>query len=100
MMKLVNDVEASAILGMSAAWLRRMRVIGGGPSFVKLGNATRYDLEDLQVWVESRKCRSTSDEKYKRARQADDLVFRPKGSKSNIDIETINSKLRGLDHEE
>ncbi|WP_246692431.1 hypothetical protein [Methylobacterium sp. WL1] len=38
-----------------------MRVVGGGPEFVKLGRSVRYQPVALAAWVESSRRRSTSD---------------------------------------
>lgn len=76
--KLIDDIDVSMKIGMSKSWLRGMRVKGGGPPFYKLGNAVRYDDNEVYEWLESRKCTSTSSESYKRAREADDLHYQPK----------------------
>ncbi len=39
----------------------KLRVYGGGPSFVRLGRLVRYRPADLDAWVEGRIRTSTSD---------------------------------------
>lgn len=53
---------AASYLNTSRATLARWRVQGGGPPFIKMGGRIRYDVEDLDAWLESRRRRSTSDE--------------------------------------
>lgn len=60
-MKLVDETEASRMLGTSVRTLQKWRYRGGGPPFVKLGRLVRYDVEDLTEWVEARKLASTSE---------------------------------------
>jgi hypothetical protein len=56
------DTEgAAAYTGFEAGYLAKLRTIGGGPTFIKTG-AVRYDPDDLDAWLESRKRISTSGE--------------------------------------
>jgi len=59
--RLVNVVEAAERLGVSVSYLNKMRLVGRGPLFVKLGARVCYDPADLLAWVESRKRCSTTD---------------------------------------
>lgn len=46
------DTKASAeYLGLSPNTLSRWRWSGDGPVFVKLGNAVRYRIEDLDAFI-------------------------------------------------
>jgi excisionase family DNA binding protein len=51
---------AATYLSLSEAYLEKLRVIGGGPEFVKLGKSVRYEKEVLDRWIASRRRRSTS----------------------------------------
>ncbi len=73
----INDQELAKMIGMSRNWLQIMRLRGGGPPFFKIGASCRYDLGEVIMWLETRKCRSTSDFAYKQARKADNLPIRP-----------------------
>ncbi|MBP1065312.1 choline dehydrogenase-like flavoprotein [Bradyrhizobium japonicum] len=54
------DTEgAAAYTGLRAGYLAKLRTIGGGPTFIKMG-AVRYDPDDLDEWLESRKRISTA----------------------------------------
>lgn len=59
--RLLSTSEAADRLGVSASYLNKLRVTGGGPSFVKIGARVGYDQSDLSSWIDSQKRRSTSD---------------------------------------
>jgi len=57
---------AASLLGLSASYLRKLRLVGGGPVFVTLGSGTRadgvrYRRGTLLDWADSRSARSTSE---------------------------------------
>jgi predicted DNA-binding transcriptional regulator AlpA len=57
----VTEGEAARMLGISMRTLQRLRVDGGGPTFVKLTERRLgYAVEDLQKWVRGRARASTS----------------------------------------
>lgn len=58
---LLTNSEVAAIFRIDAGVLRRWRVEGTGPSFVKVGRLIRYRPADVTAWLESRNCRSTAD---------------------------------------
>jgi predicted DNA-binding transcriptional regulator AlpA len=57
--------EAAEYLGVSRKLLELRRTTGGGPRFIKLSptpnGAVRYDREDLDAWMASRRVESTSE---------------------------------------
>lgn len=53
--------DAAARLGLSPRTLEKMRVLGTGPAFFKLGRLVAYTEEILDEWAQSRLRRSTSD---------------------------------------
>jgi excisionase family DNA binding protein len=57
----LNTREAAALVGLSIPTLNKLRVYGGGPSFLKLGRAVRYRRTDLDTWLQSRLRGSTSE---------------------------------------
>ena len=60
---LLTPDEAAAWLRVTKGHLARLRVVGGGPLFVKLSRrCIVYRIEDLEAFVGSRIRRSTSDE--------------------------------------
>ncbi len=59
---LINETEAAQRLGLSVKTLRRWRWAGNPPHFVKIGGAVRYDLSDLEAFIEAGRRTSTSDQ--------------------------------------
>jgi predicted DNA-binding transcriptional regulator AlpA len=57
----LNVEAAASYTGLSASTLNKLRVFGGGPVFLKLGRRVAYDVADLDVWMNERRRRSTSD---------------------------------------
>ena len=54
---------AAKHLGLAPATLAKLRCVGGGPLFAKLGRAVVYTVADLETWVAAQgKRRSTCDE--------------------------------------
>jgi predicted DNA-binding transcriptional regulator AlpA len=49
---LLNELQVSEKLQISVASLRRWRVLGQGPQFVKVGPLVRYRPEAIDRWVE------------------------------------------------
>ena len=52
---------ASAHSGLSVSFLEKLRVVGGGPPFIKVGKAVRYKLADVDAWLATRMRNSTSE---------------------------------------
>lgn len=53
----VDDVRAANYIGWSPQHLRNLRSRGEGPPYIKNSRSVRYDLNDLDAWMESRKIR-------------------------------------------
>jgi predicted DNA-binding transcriptional regulator AlpA len=51
---LLNEFDVARITGMSIATVRRWRLFGAGPKYLKLGAAVRYKRDDISAWLESR----------------------------------------------
>jgi predicted DNA-binding transcriptional regulator AlpA len=51
---LLNEFDVARITALSVASLRRYRLFGQGPKFLKLGAAVRYKPTDVSAWLESR----------------------------------------------
>lgn len=58
--------QAANKIGCSKSFLEKLRVTGGGPTFIKLGRAVRYQQDALEQWVAERRCRSTTDMRLSR----------------------------------
>jgi predicted DNA-binding transcriptional regulator AlpA len=51
---LLNEREVARITGMSVATVRRWRLLRQGPTFLKVGAAVRYRLQDIISWLDAR----------------------------------------------
>ncbi|HJS88688.1 MAG TPA: hypothetical protein VJ738_01845 [Steroidobacteraceae bacterium] len=56
-----NEEAAAAHIGMSVSYLRMDRLRGNvgnrtpGPAYYKIGRSVRYDVRDLDTWLEGRR---------------------------------------------
>jgi predicted DNA-binding transcriptional regulator AlpA len=62
MTDLLNTRQAAERCSLSPRTLEKLRITGGGPPFIRLGGAVRYQPEDLDAWIASNRRRSTSDD--------------------------------------
>jgi hypothetical protein len=51
--RFVSDVEIEATFGINRRTLQNWRVLGRGPAYRKFGSAVRYDLPDIEAWIET-----------------------------------------------
>jgi hypothetical protein len=58
---LVDDRVASGMLGVAPGTMRKWRVIGSGPKYVKFRGAVRYDTNDIRDFIVTHKVGSTSE---------------------------------------
>ena len=63
--RVLKVAEAAVFIASTKSWLDLARLRGNGPPFVRIGTGrgarVGYRLLDLQNWLASRVCRSTSD---------------------------------------
>lgn len=63
---LLSTAQAAEYLGMQPQTLRKWRVTGDGPPYIRLGDSPRarvaYRLKDLDAWLAARTWRSTAAE--------------------------------------
>ena len=59
--KLLTESEAASQLSLAVTTLRRWRWAGRGPRFIKVGWAVRYDVSDIEKYLDDGRRRSTSD---------------------------------------
>ena len=59
--RMLTTIEAAEYLSVAPQTLARQRVEGRGPPFLKLGGSVRYDVTDLERWIEGQRRRSTSE---------------------------------------
>lgn len=50
--------EVSAAIGVPDNTLRHWRCAGTGPPFIRIGQAVRYRLRDLEQWLDERTVRT------------------------------------------
>jgi predicted DNA-binding transcriptional regulator AlpA len=70
-MTLLTQREAALALRLSERTLERSRVTGFGPMFVKLGRRVFYRRSDLDEWIASHICKSTSERRPNNKRETD-----------------------------
>jgi len=51
---LLNEFDVARVTDLSVASVRRWRLFGKGPRYLKIGAAVRYRPEDVQHWLNSR----------------------------------------------
>ncbi len=59
--KLLSTEQAAEYCGSTSSTLEKYRVYGGGARFIKLGRLVKYDVRDLDEWLDGLKRSSTSD---------------------------------------
>lgn len=52
---LLTAKQASEYVGLSASTLAKMRMIGSGPSYHKLGRRVVYNISDIDAWLARRR---------------------------------------------
>ena len=56
----VDTHRAASLMGFAEQTLRKMRIAGNGPPYLKLNRSVRYRVRDLQAWLDARVTSSTS----------------------------------------
>jgi predicted DNA-binding transcriptional regulator AlpA len=51
---LMTEHEVARVTGLSVATVRRWRLLGQGPRYLKIGSAVRYRPEAIYEFIESR----------------------------------------------
>jgi hypothetical protein len=59
----MTEQEVSKRLNVSVASLRRWRLLGRGPAFLKVGSLVRYRPEDMDAWLASLPTGGTASQK-------------------------------------
>ena len=58
---LLTEAELARMFRVHPKFFAKLRVTGGGPIFLKIGTAIRYEPAEVEAWKERRKRRSTCD---------------------------------------
>jgi hypothetical protein len=59
-MEVLSVYAAANYVGLSASFLNKRRVYGGGPLFIKVGRRVVYDRDHLDTWLSKRTVANTS----------------------------------------
>lgn len=51
--KLISQKEVAEILGVTEAWLEKMRYNGGGIPYCKIGRAVRYQISEVYAYIDA-----------------------------------------------
>ena len=57
---LLSVDKAASYTGLSAAYLNKLRVTGGGPIYMRLGKRVLYRISDIDSWLDSKRRISTA----------------------------------------
>jgi hypothetical protein len=57
----LDAVAAAEFIGLAVATLAKMRCIGGGPPFIKLGRKVLYRRADVAAWRNARRVGNTTE---------------------------------------
>lgn len=73
MAEYLSETEAAKRGRVSPKYLKKLRCVGGGPTFIKVGGGRRviYDAADLDQWMAGSKFRSTSEVTQSRATEVE-----------------------------
>ena len=52
--------EAAAYCGSTESTFEKLRLTGGGPTYIAMGRTVVYDPDDLDTWLDARRRTSTS----------------------------------------
>jgi excisionase family DNA binding protein len=59
--RMMREAEVAALLGVSRRTMQGWRWRGGGPPYVRVGSAVRYEPAEVQAWLDAQRRTSTSD---------------------------------------
>jgi excisionase family DNA binding protein len=57
---ILTPKQAAELLNLSTSWLAKQRLKGGGPTYIKMGGAVRYNAAVLHEWMKAKQRLSTS----------------------------------------
>jgi predicted DNA-binding transcriptional regulator AlpA len=58
---LLNERQAAEIIGCSVALMRKWRLLGEGPNYVKISRLVRYRAEDVDTFLEAHRVTTGAD---------------------------------------
>lgn len=57
----IDAAAAAAFTGLAVATLAKLRCVGGGPKYLKLGRKIVYRRSDLSDWLNARRVANTTE---------------------------------------
>ena len=61
--RILNTAAAARVVGLGASTLEKLRLLGGGPTFIRLGSRrVGYRRDDLDMWLDTRPRMSSTSE--------------------------------------
>jgi excisionase family DNA binding protein len=57
----LRTAEAAEYVGIASSTLEKLRVTGGGATYIRIGRVVLYDPDDLDAWLAAHRRKSTSD---------------------------------------
>ena len=64
----LSNAQAAGYLNLSPRTLEKLRIVGGGPLFRKLGRRVLYAVSDLNDWADARAFGSTTEAAHRSRR--------------------------------
>jgi hypothetical protein len=74
---LMNAEMAAVFTGLAVATLAKLRCLGGGPEYLKLGRKVVYRRADLADWLGARRVANTTQAALRLPRRLDDTAPQP-----------------------
>ena len=60
----LTDVEAAKIISVSVHTMRGWRMTGNGPKYLKIGHNCRYDVKDLEDFINESRVHTDNSEGF------------------------------------
>jgi hypothetical protein len=79
----LDSAAAAVFTGLAAATLAKLRCLGGGPAFLKLGRKVVYRRADLADWLSARRVANTTQAALRLPRRLDDTGPQPQARDAN-----------------
>jgi predicted DNA-binding transcriptional regulator AlpA len=57
----LDAISAATFIGLATSTLAKMRCLGGGPRYIKLGRKIGYRRSDLSAWLSARRVNNTTE---------------------------------------
>jgi hypothetical protein len=73
----LDTVAAAKLIGLAVATLAKLRCLGGGPAYLKLGRKVVYRRADLADWLGARRVANTTQAAIRLPRRLDDAGPQP-----------------------